>query len=403
MICPHCNKIIAEGSTGCPFCKAQFFAPPQETVQAGAEVQRTLSGFLRFLVVLWKHVLFIFCIIAAILQALAGLKQIFSIAQSDISWQVLKPAFYYCFLTVFYLFLGIIYRKLAVKIEKKDIGFLHFWQISFVALVVASTLASILFNTGFLVIISFVMNMILFFLWNLYFAQSGHLRLYMGSSEYLEKSVLHKIPLFFTPNQKRKIVLLATVLGVVYAVLGSVLIYSSVQNAFIPKPAQSVSDNQGIEVTVYMESDLLFFEKVMSKKECAAELDAHFGNNAYSSIEAKDNEAYIHFTAQERNACKNLCAQKIYTLAKQLKRENKGIWVVLNNDYSRIELTCFGTNERLTNNSIVKEIAFYYFFLHALDGDDLMGYVSCEKHNANSNAVMLARIDDAAILNRNYT
>ena len=130
MICPHCNKIIAEGSTGCPFCKAQFFAPPQEPVQAGAEVQRTLSGFLRFLVVLWKHILFIFCIIAAILQALAGLKQIFSIAQSDISWQVLKPAFYYFFLTVFYLFLGIIYRKLAVKIEKKDIGFLHFWQIS---------------------------------------------------------------------------------------------------------------------------------------------------------------------------------------------------------------------------------------------------------------------------------
>lgn len=95
--------------------------------------------------------------------------------------------------------------------------------------------------------------------------------------------------------------------------------------------------------------------------------------------------------------------KNIYTLTKQLKRENNGIWVVLNNDYSRIELTCFGTNERLTNNSIVKEIAFYYFFLHALDGDDLMGYVSCEKHDANSNAVMLARIDDATILNRNYT
>ena len=76
MVCPNCNKIIAEGSETCPFCKVQFsqatvpgeaasraaqmpYAPQPYVPQPLTPQQKyqTLGGLLQFLVVVWKFVL----------------------------------------------------------------------------------------------------------------------------------------------------------------------------------------------------------------------------------------------------------------------------------------------------------------------------------------------------------
>ena len=275
MICPHCQKIIAEGGKSCPFCGMQFSAPPQGQAQAGAGVPQgqyapqqanasypqgqyapqqvnmpypqgqyapqqayapypppsltpaqkyqTLGGFLHFVTVIWHYILPIFSALAVLSYGIQGVKLITEIGADNYTFEALKPAlriFWLCVtLVVEAVFNGIV----AAKIERRDSGFLRLWQIVSLIKICFSVTQQIVFGSALSAVLVGGSRLVSFAVWHIYFATSLRVRIYMGSEDYLHKALFHKGLLHLKPNvdksTKNKNSLIAAALILIWFVI----------------------------------------------------------------------------------------------------------------------------------------------------------------------------------------
>jgi len=265
MICPQCQKIIAEGSTKCPFCGVQFSAPPQGQAQAGAGIPQgqyppqqpyapypqgqyppqqpyapyppppltpaqkyqTLGGLLQFLVVVWKFVL---PILSGLLLLYALVVSFSGILNSEsISWEGLKPLLSTDITVLLLAANAVLYCITAIKIERRKASFLAFWQLSVIVLSALETGATLMFSGGLFAALELGTNVVLFFIWNLYFTKSVRVRIYMGSDAYLRTSIFNKKTPAPAPerpkSEKTKVILLVAALLLVYFVLAGCSVY----------------------------------------------------------------------------------------------------------------------------------------------------------------------------------
>ncbi|MBE6818736.1 MAG: zinc ribbon domain-containing protein [Ruminococcaceae bacterium] len=240
MICPNCNKIIAEGSETCPFCKAQLTAAPAPVQGAAApgaaqmpyapyppppltpeQKYQTLGGLLQFLVVVWKFVLPILSgllLLYALVVSFSGI-----LNPESISWEGIKPLLSTDITILLLAANAVLYCITAIKIERRKASFLAFWQLSVIVLSALETGATLMFSGGLFAALELGTNVVLFFIWNLYFTKSVRVRIYMGSDAYLRTSILNKKTPAPAPerpkSEKTKVILLVAALLLVYFVL----------------------------------------------------------------------------------------------------------------------------------------------------------------------------------------
>ncbi|MBQ6381073.1 MAG: zinc ribbon domain-containing protein [Clostridia bacterium] len=248
MVCPNCNKIIAEGSAACPFCKAQLTAAPASVQGAAApgaaqmpyapqpyvpqpltpqQKYQNLGGFLQFVVALWKYILPILVALELLIITVASVLRIIKL--DSITWESLKPILSSEVTILLLAAKAVLYCVVAIKIEKRQASFLAFWQTSMIVLSVLS-LASILVFSGVLrAAFGLGGNVLMFFIWNLYFTKSLRVRIYMGSDAYLRASIFNKKTPAPAPerpkSEKTKVILLAVALLLVYYVLAGFNVY----------------------------------------------------------------------------------------------------------------------------------------------------------------------------------
>ena len=249
MICPHCNKIIAEGSETCPFCKAQLTAAPapvQGAAVPGAaqapmpqmpyyapqpltpqQKYQNLGGFLQFVVVVWKYILPIFTAFYLLTATVSVVSRFFKL--DSISWEGLKPILHSEVTPLLLVANAVLYCVVATKIEKRKASFLALWQISGIVLVALSLVSTLVFSGALHAVLSVGIRVSIFLTWNLYFTKSLRVRIYMGSDAYLRASLFNKKTLSPAPerskSERTKLILLVVALFLVYCVLQGVNYY----------------------------------------------------------------------------------------------------------------------------------------------------------------------------------
>ena len=266
MICPQCQKIIAEGSKRCPFCGVQFSAPPQGQAQAGAGVPQgqyapqqpyapypqgqyppqgyapyppppltpaqkyqKLGGFLQFITVLWHYILPIFSALAVLSYGIRGFKLVSEVGADNFTFEALKPALQLFGLCVILVVDAVFYCIAGVKIERRDSGFLRLWQIGTLIKILFAVTQKIVFGSALFAVLVGGSGLVSFAVWHLYFATSLRVRIYMGSEDYLQKALFHKVLLKLKPNvdkpTKSKNTLIAAALILIFFVIVGVNAY----------------------------------------------------------------------------------------------------------------------------------------------------------------------------------
>lgn len=241
MICPQCNKIIAQGSKDCPFCGAEFSAPPQGQAQSGAGVPQgqyapqqsyapypqgqyppqgyapyppppltpaqkyqTLGGFLHFVTVIWHYILPIFSALAVLSYGIQGIKLVSEVGADNYIFEALKPALQLFWLCIILVVDAVFDCIAGVKIEHRDSGFLRLWQIGGLIRVLFAVTQQIVFGSALFAVLVGASGLVLFAVWHLYFATSLRVRIYMGSEDYLHKALFHKMLLKLKPNADKR-------------------------------------------------------------------------------------------------------------------------------------------------------------------------------------------------------
>ena len=251
MICPNCQKIIAEGRTGCPFCKAGFgqaptaipgenvagapqtpYAPQMQTEYAPLHPYVVLGGLLNFFVVIWKYLLLVYTAIEVFFTIIAS---IFAFAKlDDFSWKSLKPICSIAAAAAYLVLIAILYFIIAVKIEKRDASFLSFWQKTVVILSAASFCYGLVFTGVLYTALGLAVKILGILICNLYFTKSLRVRIYMGSDAYLRQSLFNKKTTAPEPerskSEKTKLIILAISLIVIYEVIAGTTIFLVVKD-----------------------------------------------------------------------------------------------------------------------------------------------------------------------------
>ncbi|MBE6741381.1 MAG: zinc ribbon domain-containing protein [Ruminococcaceae bacterium] len=219
MICKQCKNQISDDSSFCPVCGAPVEAQPQPQAQTPpqapppvspgmppqqpvyynpADDYRILGGFLKAVVILLK-------IVGPILM---GISLLVTLGTSIYSiMKILRYINTYSYLvkTIIVLILGVadtafgifILLNVGSKLEKRDAGFLKFYQMFLPIQIGIGFIINLIQGTGIAgklgtAIPSLVISIVVFVLWNLYFVKSLRVYVYMGSDAYLRNSIFTK-------------------------------------------------------------------------------------------------------------------------------------------------------------------------------------------------------------------
>lgn len=176
--------------------------PAQSNTQISGTLQSyaQLGGFLKLIVIMYKYIIPVLVGIIVISSSITFIKTIRAVISIsaygyyDASGDIAKSVVLMLVAVAIAVFAIIIFIKLANKIENRKPDFFRFFQILYIIGSVFLIISAIVSGGNVIanVIIYLVEEVIVFLLWNTYFTKSVRVAVYMGSDEYLRKSIFNK-------------------------------------------------------------------------------------------------------------------------------------------------------------------------------------------------------------------
>ena len=159
-----------------------------------------LGGFLKFIVIMYKYIGPIGLVITVISSSITYIKTIRVLSSFsgygyyNASGDIAKSVLLMIVAIATSVFGIIVCIKFAKKIENKESDFLHLFQLLYI-IATALLMVSAIISGGNIIanMISYlILQVIVFLIWNTYFTKSVRVAVFMGSDEYLRKSIFNK-------------------------------------------------------------------------------------------------------------------------------------------------------------------------------------------------------------------